>query len=250
MLLTLGGDSYHTEKSRNMTCQEVTTEEKSLSLNRLFSISQTKAKKKMKKGGKKEDEETESNCEVVENTQTVDVSTNYDGDDERNNNRLSKSKMKQTQVNSLQPEAACSTEKNTINVNKRTLADSSRETYSKEDIFSILFEAIQYKDIDMLHRVGNLYPAMNINKLNEDGIAVIHFAAMVGSTIAIEPLLKYGADIDLKDIRGNTPLHYAYIMKRFEFADTALHLGANINLLNKKDVSKLKKFLSKLSNGS
>lgn len=242
-----------------MTCKEIGLKEKSLSLNRLFSPDQNK-KKKAKRNKKKEIKV--SNCQILENKKTIDEGEGSikKYSEEENNNQW---KEKQIRLGStLRTEGTCSavdTDKNTIEVNIRTCSSSIVSVASSFDnkvkpeqfdddrkiIFSIIFEAIQYKDVTMIHRVIQSYPYLDINELNEDGIAVIHFAAMVGSATTIEPLLKYGADIDLKDIRGNPPLHYAYNMKKFEFVSTALKFGANINLLNKEDISKLEKILGK-----
>ena len=57
--------------------------------------------------------------------------------------------------------------------------------------FSMMFYAIQYKDINLLQKLIETNPDIDINELNEDGIAVIHFAAMVGSTNCIATLKNH-----------------------------------------------------------
>lgn len=107
--------------------------------------------------------------------------------------------------------------------------------------YAVLFESIQYKDTNLLDNVFKSYPNLDINCLNEDGIAAIHFAAMVGSTACIDTMVKYGADIDLQDIRGNPPVHYAMSMKKYEFAGMLIKLGAKTNHLSSQLYPELKK---------
>lgn len=99
--------------------------------------------------------------------------------------------------------------------------------------YQVLFEAIQYKDTTLLDNVFDSYPNLDINTFNEDGIAAIHFAAMVGSTQCISLMVENGADINLRDIRGNPPIHYAISMKKYEFAGRLLELGANTSHLSR-----------------
>ena len=107
--------------------------------------------------------------------------------------------------------------------------------------YAILFESIQYKDTSLLNNVFMNYPNLDINLFNEDGIAAIHFAAMVGSTPCIDSMVEYGADIDLQDVRGNPPLHYAISMKKYEFAGMLMKLGAKTCHLSRQLYPELKK---------
>ena len=107
--------------------------------------------------------------------------------------------------------------------------------------YAVLFESIQYKDTTLLDNVFKSYPNLDINCFNEDGIAAIHFAAMVGSTPCIDSMVEYGADIDLQDIRGNPPIHYAISMKKYEFAGMLMKLGAKTSHLSSQLYPELKK---------
>lgn len=42
--------------------------------------------------------------------------------------------------------------------------------------------------------------------IDEDGIPILNFACFESSGVAVEPLLKHGADPNAKDSRGSTPL--------------------------------------------
>lgn len=104
----------------------------------------------------------------------------------------------------------------------------------------MLFYAVQYKDFDLLEHVMKTYPGFDINQLNDDGIAAIHFAAMVGSTESIAILKSFGADIDKEDIRGNPPFHYAILMKKYNFAGALLRQGARDIILHNQSPELLK----------
>lgn len=104
----------------------------------------------------------------------------------------------------------------TIKRDEEKYCDSNKD--SGDNPYEMMLYAVQYKDSDLLEKLLSYYSFLNINKLNEDGIAVIHFAAMVGSTELITLLKKYGADLNLKDIRGNSPLHYSNLMQHYDFS--------------------------------
>ena len=103
---------------------------------------------------------------------------------------------------------------------------------------SMMFYAVQYRDVNLLQNLFQSNPDVEINSLNEDGIAIIHFAAMVGSTNCLKILKQYGADIDMEDLRGNSPLHYAILMKNFDFAGNLLEIGAKNKTLKEHTSSK------------
>lgn len=50
--------------------------------------------------------------------------------------------------------------------------------------------------------------------VNPDGLAPLHVAAQCGNTRMIEKLIAYGADINLQDVDGLTPLHHALSCRR------------------------------------
>lgn len=50
--------------------------------------------------------------------------------------------------------------------------------------------------------------------VNPDGLAPLHVAAQCGNTRMVEKLIAYGADINLQDVDGLTPLHHALSCRR------------------------------------
>ena len=222
--------------------------EKSFFLSRLFHKSSAKFNNRVS-------HPSSTSCEIHTNERTSDC---RHGDEpssqktETNNNHqqlcktrsdseLSLSKAK-TSNSSMTKHSLprCSSKTSTSSLPSESVQGNSKRQ-SDSDAYAILFESIQYEDISLLHNIMKSYSNLKINNLNEDGIAAIHFAAMAGSTKCIEPLIKYGANIDLKDIRGNPPLHYAFSMQKFTFAGKLLKLGAKTNHLSKRQYPELKK---------
>lgn len=71
-----------------------------------------------------------------------------------------------------------------------------------------------------------------IDKLDEVGLASIHWAADRGHVNIIELLLKNGANIDLQDVDGQTPLHYAASCGHLNCVKFLLKKGARKDILD------------------
>jgi len=243
---------------RSLEKKKMAVKEKSFSLSRFFNKSSTKLSTRVS-------QPSTTSCEIHTNKRTIDC---HHGDGhtktETNNNHqqlcktrsdselsLSKSNRrcpsrthsltgksksgKKTSTYSLPSE---SVQRNSL---KQRRCESNADYERNVQPYAMLFESIQYADIPMLHNVMESYSNLNIDTLNEDGIAAIHFAAMAGSTRCIEPLMKYGANINLEDIRGNPPLHYAFSMQKFKFAEKLLTLGVKTDHLSIIQYPELKK---------
>jgi hypothetical protein len=83
---------------------------------------------------------------------------------------------------------------------------------------------------------------IDVNAPNETGIPSIHFAAHISDTDYINELLRHGANINSKDVNGNTPLHVAVIAShgenpepRFAVVKFLLDNDADINAKNNHD---------------
>ena len=215
-----------------------------------------------------------ANNKIVETKQT-DVTKTSTTTDEQNNNEITKTKsetdltctkMHRQQKHRLslkrlrfvkKSSSSCSlcreesgSFKNSPKVSEKSSSKVTTKGKSKQSKINnedntqptaVLFDIIQYKDLNLLHDVFKSHPHLDINAFNEDGIAAIHFAAMSGSTSCVEAMVNYGADINLLDIRGNPPLHYAILMKKFEFAGKLMELGAVTHQLSKHQYPELKK---------
>lgn len=77
--------------------------------------------------------------------------------------------------------------------------------------------------------------------------STIHYAAGQGSPETIRLLVERGANINIKDKYGRTPLHLLALFKRGEVVDLLLELGADIN---SKDEDGLTPLQSAVKEGS
>lgn len=68
-----------------------------------------------------------------------------------------------------------------------------------------LFTAIRHNQLDMIRNVSREV----VNTPGRFGLTPLHYAAAFGSIDAIQALLAKGADLNAKDPRDATPLHYA-----------------------------------------
>ena len=83
-----------------------------------------------------------------------------------------------------------------------TLEDSENDDWAHDDeIRSTIMEAILVARPDL------------VNATDSDGTTAMHLAAGFGISRCVETLLKYGADITLRDADGNTPLQLLMDMR-------------------------------------
>lgn len=61
----------------------------------------------------------------------------------------------------------------------------------------------------------------------------MHYACLIGYYRIVDTLIKLGADINAKDINGDTPILLAGIGDQYEIFDRLLEVGADINVVNK-----------------
>jgi hypothetical protein len=97
------------------------------------------------------------------------------------------------------------------------------------------FKAIRWNDNKTLHRM--LKNGLNPNLKNQTlhGQALLHDAVNFGSLQDVHLLLEYGADPNVIDEHGNTPLFYLgapYIKDAFEKAQLLIEHGASVYVNN------------------
>jgi len=67
----------------------------------------------------------------------------------------------------------------------------------------------------------------NVNNLDGDGLALIHWAADRGSVDIIKLLIEQGANVNVTDNDGQTPLHYAVSCAHVDCIEYLLEVGAD-----------------------
>eukprot|EP00795_Rhopilema_esculentum_P010487 gene10487-19198_t len=108
--------------------------------------------------------------------------------------------------------------------------NSNRKTSIKNLISfptnSLLHSAVVEGDVELVQRLL-LDDPTSVNKLGLEGTAPIHEAAINGDLQCLELLIRYGADLEVKDKCKRTALEYAVFAGNFDCAALLLRFGAN-----------------------
>lgn len=108
--------------------------------------------------------------------------------------------------------------------------EPSRNSRDSLSVLGLMFYAVEYNNSEMLDQlIYENKEKIDINQCNEDGIAIVHYAAMVGSIESFVVLQKYNADLNVEDIRGNSPLDYSTLMKTIEISRYLIKKGCRSN---------------------
>lgn len=90
-----------------------------------------------------------------------------------------------------------------------------------------LARAVQVGDIDQLER--NIHWNGDINKPGPNGLTPLHVAATKGSLVITKILVKNGADMELVDPQGHSPLLKALIARNTIIAEYLFKQGAKLD---------------------
>ncbi len=93
---------------------------------------------------------------------------------------------------------------------------------------STLLGAVRANDLFNIAKHLESFP--NVNILDKDQRAPVHFAAAAGHVQATQMLINAGADVHIIDGLGNAPIHYAAMAGDVETVRILLGAGTNINL--------------------
>jgi acyl-CoA-binding protein len=80
------------------------------------------------------------------------------------------------------------------------------------------------------HIVRQRLAGIDINQLDDNGLALLHWACDRGHEPMVHVLLDCGADINVRDADGQTPLHYATSCERVQIVRLLLSRGADKTL--------------------
>jgi ankyrin repeat protein len=94
--------------------------------------------------------------------------------------------------------------------NQQTASCNSSSDYKKDEVFSYARHG-RIEELETLLRQG-----LAVDVRDDNGNTILAIACQNGNKRVVKLALRYGADINAKNIRGNTPLHFCY---KYGFAD-------------------------------
>ncbi len=122
------------------------------------------------------------------------------------------------------------------------LGDDSRPWDSAGNIIEALFEAINNEDMIKFTKCLDSSDKLNNNKKvdinvtdDESEMTALHYAVDRGVKKAVEILIKRGADVNLQDTDGMTPIMYAAICDHIEIIQLLKEAHADLTLRNTDD---------------
>lgn len=113
-----------------------------------------------------------------------------------------------------------------MNLNSASIEDFHRyiyDNYTKKSITSDLYfnqgyvihRIYEHGRLDLLQAISTTYGSRHLSKKNEAGDTILHIAVKT-SKINTQQLVSFGADLNVYDTNGSTPLHY--ICSRYDVA--------------------------------
>ena len=90
-----------------------------------------------------------------------------------------------------------------------------------------LFRAIRLNDKDGFYSEVD---KVNINQVNEDGQNMLHEAVAYNNFPFAKALIKRNIDVNHRDVKARTPLHYAANHRVLDIAELILNSGGSLNI--------------------
>ncbi|MCR5350722.1 MAG: ankyrin repeat domain-containing protein [Acholeplasmatales bacterium] len=91
------------------------------------------------------------------------------------------------------------------------------------------FDAIYSNNIQALR---DYLSTGDVNVKNERGMSLLHYAISFGNVDVFDLLLENYIDINIKDSKGETPAHYCVINNKLAFLKTLIRKGCDLKLQN------------------
>lgn len=102
-----------------------------------------------------------------------------------------------------------------------------------------LYLTSKHKNIEIIKYLIEF--GADVNILNEDGDTPLHYASMEGHLEIVKYLIESGADVNILDKERDTPLHYASDNGNLDTVKYLIQHGAKINIQNEYDETPLHK---------
>ncbi|MGB4776012.1 MAG: ankyrin repeat domain-containing protein [Daejeonella sp.] len=115
---------------------------------------------------------------------------------------------------------------------KQLLAIAGIDAYDRY-LRTALIWAACYNNTDLLNWL--IANSANTNHQDISGFSALHFAGQNKNEEVAKILIEYGADLELRDIHGNTPIFTAIFNSKYDFRLVKLYVkhGASLDNLNK-----------------
>lgn len=137
-------------------------------------------------------------------------------------------------IQQLDPTFSTNTVTNTGWVTVSTLAANDNEI---NDGDKTIVDYIKEADLERTSEILRSYSKHELREvlscLDSMGMGIVHWATDRGSVPILQELISCGADVNLRDEEGQTPLHYAAVCDHVDCARLLLEKGADIDAEDK-----------------
>lgn len=105
------------------------------------------------------------------------------------------------------------------------------------DVDKSIYDWCKEGNIEQVIQRLNSKDDNDVNALDQNGLALLHWACDRGLEEMVNVLLNRGANINVQDCDGQTPLHYAASCEHLYLVRLLLCRGADVNLMDSDGTS-------------
>ena len=95
-----------------------------------------------------------------------------------------------------------------------------------------IFDAIRNSDVDEVRRLINSGANLHVRLIDVSQYTPLHYACLFDNEEIVDLLLNSGAEINIRDMYGNTPLIDVADLGNIKYAKKLLKKGADVNAQN------------------
>lgn len=92
---------------------------------------------------------------------------------------------------------------------------------------SLICYSVVSRDTTTLYKLLKAYP-QSVNQLTQDGVSLLHVAALDGNIDIMKILIEFHADVNKKDVNGVSVLEYAVTSGQFDASQYLIKCGADM----------------------